>query len=176
MLLDGERVTHLRHPSWGTGEVLEDSSQESARVFFEYLGRAEVDLSDLRVIETAGASHPILDALLSSRSRGRRARHNIYVVLLDSEVLNHGKFLRANPEFRGSRPCVYVGMTGLDPADRFQNHKRGYRSNSYVRRYGKRLMPEFFENFNPLPYRVAQVIEVEYAQHLRSSGFAVWQH
>ena len=49
-------------------------------------------------------------------------------------------------------PCVYVGMTGLDPDVRFDNHKAGIRSNKYVTRFGMRLMTELFEHLNPMPY------------------------
>ncbi len=37
-----------------------------------------------------------------------------------------------------ARPCVYVGMTGLDPDERFDKHKAGIKSNRFVRVYGLR--------------------------------------
>ena len=33
-------------------------------------------------------------------------------------------------------------MTGLTPEKRFENHKRGYKGNKYVERYGERLAME----------------------------------
>lgn len=35
------------------------------------------------------------------------------------------KIRAANPDRDPAKPCVYVGMTGLDPQERFKNHKRG---------------------------------------------------
>ena len=44
-----------------------------------------------------------------------KARHNVYVVELSKEVLHEKKFMNANPGYITGMPCVYVGMTGLDP-------------------------------------------------------------
>lgn len=99
----------------------------------------------------------------------------MYVVLLSSDVLREGRFLRANPHYLGARPCVYVGMTGLSPDERFDKHKAGLKANRYVQQYGLRLLPELYEVFNPMPYRAAQEMEVELAIGLREEGYAVWQ-
>ena len=48
----------------------------------------------------------------------RRHHHNVYVIELDSRVLRSRKFLAANPGRDPAKPCVYVGMTGLSPAER----------------------------------------------------------
>jgi len=39
--------------------------------------------------------------------------HSVYVILLDSSVLRHPSILRLNPNREPTKPCVYVGMTGL---------------------------------------------------------------
>ena len=80
-----------------------------------------------------------------------RAKHNVYVVELSKEVLDVKKFVNSNPAYVTGMPCVYVGMTGLDPDIRFDNHKAGIRSNKYVTRFGIRLMTELFEHLNPMP-------------------------
>ncbi len=49
------------------------------------------------------------------------AHHNVYVVLLNPDVARHPKVLRQNPKRDPSRPCVYVGMTGLPVPERFMN-------------------------------------------------------
>ena len=54
-----------------------------------------------------------------------RHHHNVYVVLLHKDVSYEGKFRKCNPGYGGAKPCVYVGMTGLDPDDRFDKHKAG---------------------------------------------------
>ena len=38
--------------------------------------------------------------------------------------------------------CVYVGMTGLTPEERFQKHLRGEKDAWFVHKYGQRLLPE----------------------------------
>ena len=104
-----------------------------------------------------------------------RLSHNVYVVELDSAVLKFRLFRARNPYYRKGMPCVYVGMTGLPPGERFQNHKAGVKANRFVRDFGKALLPELFECFNPMPYEAAQRMEVELAEDLRAQGYAVWQ-
>ena len=107
--------------------------------------------------------------------RSRRHHHHVYVVLLDPDVWYEGRFRKSNPDFDRSKPCVYVGMTGLDPDMRFDKHKAGIQANRYVQKYGVRLMPELYECFNPMPYAAACEMEVELAIGLREQGYGVWQ-
>ena len=81
-----------------------------------------------------------------------REAHNVYVIELDSGVLSDRKFRKANPDYRLGAPCVYVGMTGLDPDLRFDQHKAGIKANKYAQAYGIRLIPELYEHLNPMPY------------------------
>jgi len=102
-------------------------------------------------------------------------KHHVYVIELSKEVLKVRRFLRANPDYRAGLPCVYVGMTGLDPDIRFDKHKAGIQSNRYAKDYGLHLMPELYSEFNPMPYEDARYMEVDLAIRLRQSGYAVWQ-
>jgi len=104
-----------------------------------------------------------------------RYRHNVYVVELDPRVLDSARFRRANPNRDILKPCVYVGMTGLRPEERFAKHKAGIRANAFVQRYGVRLLPKLYAYANPMPYEAAREMEVELAIALRAQGFAVWQ-
>ena len=70
--------------------------------------------------------------------------HSVYVILLDPSVLRHPSILRLNPNREPTKPCVYVGMTGLPVEQRFENHKNGQKLAWVVRKYGLRLMPELF--------------------------------
>ena len=106
---------------------------------------------------------------------GARHHHHVYVVLLAQDVLYEPKFRRCNPDYDPARPCVYVGMTGLDPDDRFDKHKAGVRANKFVSLYGQRLLPELYECYNPMPYDAARDMEVEPAIALREAGYGVWQ-
>ena len=104
-----------------------------------------------------------------------RYHHHVYVVLLAPQVLDEARFRRANPDYRAGQPCVYVGMTGLDPDTRFDKHKAGIKANRFVQRYGVRLLPELYEVYNPMPYRGAAEMEVELGIALREQGYGVWQ-
>lgn len=103
------------------------------------------------------------------------ARHNVYVIELDRAVLRHAKYRAANPHHDAHKPPLYVGMTGLDPAIRFDRHRYGVKDNSYVRRYGVRLRPDLYAELNPLSYKEAQRMERVLARELRNDGYAVWQ-
>ena len=101
--------------------------------------------------------------------------HHVYVIELSKDVLYEPKFRKANPDYDPSKPCLYIGMTGLTPGERFDKHKAGIRSNKFVRLYGLRLLPELYECYNPMPYEAVREMEVELAIGLREEGYGVWQ-
>ena len=101
--------------------------------------------------------------------------HHVYVVELSRDVLYEAKFKKCNPDYDPAKPCVYVGMTGLTPDDRFDKHKAGIKANRFVKQYGLRLLPELYECYNPMPYDAARDMEVELAIGLREEGYGVWQ-
>jgi hypothetical protein len=104
-----------------------------------------------------------------------KGRYHVYVIELSKDVLYESKFKKANPNYKTGQPCVYVGMTGLDPDIRFDKHKAGIQSNKYAQKYGLRLMPEIYEKLNPMPYGDAQYMEVDLGLRLKDRGFGVWQ-
>lgn len=106
---------------------------------------------------------------------GRRYHYHVYVIELSRDVFYEPRFRKANPDYAGARPCVYVGMTGLNPDVRFDKHKAGIQANRFVQQYGLRLLPELYEFCNPMPYDGARDMEVELAIGLREAGYAVWQ-
>ena len=99
--------------------------------------------------------------------------HNVYVVLLDSAVGRVRKVRAENPKRDREKPCVYVGMTGLTPEERFANHKAGIKDASLVKRYGIRLLPELYDHLNPMPFEAAAQMEVDLAEDLRRGGYTV---
>jgi hypothetical protein len=105
----------------------------------------------------------------------RRNRSHVSVIDLSQDVLYESSFKRCNPGYIRGKPCVYVGMTGLDPDVRFDKHKAGIQSNRYVKDYGLRLLPDLYEAFNPMSYDEARDKEVEVGIDLREAGFGVWQ-
>ena len=97
----------------------------------------------------------------SPKKSDARNHHCVYVV-----------FLR-NPKGDG-RAGYYVGMTGLSPEQRFENHKRGYKAAGIVKRCGERLVPRLYAHLNPMPYGKAKDMEVMLADSLRKRGFIVY--
>ncbi|HSO46461.1 MAG TPA: hypothetical protein VLQ68_00900 [Rhizobiaceae bacterium] len=106
---------------------------------------------------------------------GRRDHYHVYVIELSKDVLFEGRFLKANPGYLTGKPCLYVGMTGLDPDVRFDKHKAGIQSNRFVKAFGLRLLPECYELYNPMSYDAARDLEVELAIDFREAGYGVWQ-
>jgi len=97
----------------------------------------------------------------TGKSSGSRLHHCVYVVYL------------RNPNGDG-RAGYYVGMTGLTPEQRFENHKRGLKSARVVRRFGERLVPRLYQHLNPMPYEKAKLMEGMLADSLRKRGFQVF--
>jgi predicted GIY-YIG superfamily endonuclease len=78
-----------------------------------------------------------------------------------------------NPNNDG-KAGYYVGMTGLSPEQRFDNHKKGIKAARVVRRCGERLVPKLYAHLNPMTYERAKVMEVMLADSLRKRGYAVF--
>jgi hypothetical protein len=107
------------------------------------------------------------------RSQPLPDHHNVYVVLLDPAVAKLSKVRAENPHRDPGKPCVYVGMSGLPPQERFANHKAGRKDSSLVRRFGVRLLPHLFEHLNPMPFEAAAQMEKDLAEDLRQAGYTV---
>jgi len=95
------------------------------------------------------------------RSRKTSDHHNVYVVYLRN-AKGDGK------------AAYYVGMTGLSPEQRFENHKSGYKAAGIVTRCGERLVPRLYAHLNPMPYARAKDMEAMLADSLRKRGFVVY--
>jgi predicted GIY-YIG superfamily endonuclease len=104
---------------------------------------------------------------------GENHHHYVYVVLLEAAAAKLRKIIALNPDKDRSKPCVYVGMTGLDPETRFKNHKEGIKAARIVQRYGVRLLPELYESLNPMPFEAAAQMEKDLAEDLRKAGYTV---
>ena len=100
----------------------------------------------------------------------RPNHYHVYVIDPSKDVLCIGRFRKAHPDYVTGNPCVYVGMTGLDPDVRLDKHKAGIQSNRYVQYFGLRLLPGLCEVYNPMPYDGARDMEVELAIGLREAG------
>lgn len=99
--------------------------------------------------------------------------HNVYVALLSPAAAKIRKVLLANPNRNPKKSVIYVGLTGLTPEERFANHKQGIKSSSLVRRFGIRLLPDFYVHLNPMPYEAAAQMEKDLTEDLRRAGYTV---
>jgi hypothetical protein len=104
-----------------------------------------------------------------------RKRRNLYIITLDPEVLSRRDFRRANPNYVDGMPCVYVGLTIHEPGDRYQQHRSGYRSSRYPRRYGVELAMDLLDGFQGEGLTDEEK-EFALAKWLRDQGFGVWQN
>ena len=101
----------------------------------------------------------------------------VYVIRLDDSVLKSRKFRRCNPDMNLNLPCYYVGQSCHQPDKRFWQHKKGYKSNRFVKEYGLGLCPQFYEVYNPIRTRnEAVIIEEKLTEKLRIKGHGVWSN
>lgn len=107
-------------------------------------------------------------------STNQRGLRNLYVIRLDDAVLQKRKFRERNPGYQPGKPCVYVGQTALNPDDRFQQHKDGYKASPIAKKYGKYLMRKRYERLNPVPAAEAEDREEALASALQRKGYGVW--
>ncbi len=105
-----------------------------------------------------------------------KLHHHVYVIELDGDVfLKEKKFREENPDYAEGKACLYVGMTGRTPEERFDQHKAGIKSSKYPHKYGKWLRPRLYRKYNPMTFANATEREKQLAIDLRRDGFAVWQ-
>lgn len=116
------------------------------------------------------------------RTKAPSYTHSIYVIELSKTVWTKSKKFRdANPQYRGVQCCLYVGMTGHSPEERFQKHKSGHRnkkgikiSSHFVEKYGLYLRPSLYAGLNPMTRKRAVHMEKTLANDLKNRGYAVW--
>lgn len=99
----------------------------------------------------------------------------VYVIRLHPAVRKAKRFREANSLASENAECLYVGMTSCSAEERFDQHKRGYKACSFVRKYGKELAPELFPGTDLLPVETGKKLEIDHAESLRRQGYAVWQ-
>jgi hypothetical protein len=113
-----------------------------------------------------------------------RLIYQVYVIELSKRVFTENwRFRAANPQFNGVLECLYVGMTSKSPAERFKQHKTGYRNKKgyklsayIVEKYGSYLRPSLYDHINlkPMTRQEALLKEAKLAWDLRRKGYAVW--
>ncbi len=99
----------------------------------------------------------------------------LYVIELDKKVGKIARFRKQNPQFIFGSRCFYIGQSARAPMLRFKQHKEGYKSNTYAKRFGLNLAPNFYRKYNPIPTRRdAEELEIYLAKTLREKGYGVW--
>ena len=99
----------------------------------------------------------------------KRTTYKVYVVELSKRVFTENwRFRAANPQFNGVLECLYVGMTSKTPAERFKQHKtgyknkKGYRLSAYiVEKYGTYLRPSLYDDINLKPMKRQEALLME---------------
>jgi hypothetical protein len=167
-------VKQTSRPQWGIGRVISIGDSEKVTIFFLRGGKRIIQGSS-PALEYADDHHPILE--IAGSANWDRADPNLYVVELKPKIFDwEQRFMAANLHWIPGKRCVYVGMSGLTPEERFRSHLCGQHAAWFVQKYGLRLLPELYQHFNPLPYELAQQMEPELARQLRADGLPVWQN
>lgn len=102
-------------------------------------------------------------------------RFTVYVIRLTQHFLQSRKFREDNPNYKAGKDCYYVGMTSSTPEKRFEQHKSGYKSCRFAKKFGLDLMPARFSQCNPKTYEDAMRHERKFAKRLKHKGHGVWQ-
>lgn len=172
----GAVVRHADYPQWGHGYVIR-VKKKSTEVFFVWGGRRLVPTGEpLDEARPPGGQADLFDLCAEySPQSWSRGHHSLYAVELDRSVWRRRDFRARNPG-GAAGGCLYVGITGLPPEERFERHLQGTQSARFVKRHGVRLRMDLVEGFSRLPYRIAVCMEPKFAAWLRAQGFAVWQN
>ena len=102
-------------------------------------------------------------------------KYRVYIIDLKKSVLKRTKFKVRNENYKEGKPCVYVGSTGIGVEKRFEQHKVGYKSNRYAKKFGERLRYNDMKKIRPRKTRASiEKKEAEVARGLQSKGWAVW--
>jgi predicted GIY-YIG superfamily endonuclease len=172
----GDVVRHADYPQWGRGYVIR-ARKTSCDVFFRWGGKRKIGAGEPLSPSAASGLEVDFFALCGSYSPRSWARghHSVYAIELDRAAWKNRAFRARNPG-GAAGGCLYIGVTGLTPEERFERHRAGTQSARLVHAHGVRLRLDLVEGFLRLPYRIAAEMEPRLAAWLRAQGFAVWQN
>ncbi len=172
----GDVVRHADYPQWGRGYVIR-ARKTSVEVFFRWGGKRKIDAGEPLELSAASGLEGAFFALCGSLSphSWSRGHHSVYAIELDRAAWKNRAFRERNPG-GSAGGCLYIGVTGLTPEERFERHRAGTQSARLVHAHGVRLRLDLVEGFSRLPYRIAAEMEPRLAAWLRAQGFAVWQN
>jgi len=128
--------------------------------FAELRGRLS-ELSDDGPIPWLLRAERVCKGFSAKTHKKRGVRDRVYIVLLQGLKRRRGY-------------ALYVGRTSCKPEVRFQQHKDGYKSSKYVRKYGVRLLPELFGHLNPMSNAESIELEASIAEALKKAGIPTY--
>jgi len=100
----------------------------------------------------------------------------VYVIELDASVTREPAFITKNPKYVPGRSCYYVGMTSLNPEDRFLEHVLGTKNVSQIcHQYGRKLRMDLVPKREPTRRIWAMRYEKRLADDFRTNGDGAWQ-
>ena len=113
------------------------------------------------------------------------SKYQAYAVRLDWDAVKKNKtaiakFVRKNSHVRKRKAAFYVGVTGIDPEERWLQHKgklsNGYDTSSFlVREFGIKLSPVWLSSrLEGYSREDALHLERLVAKHLKRQGYAVY--
>lgn len=100
----------------------------------------------------------------------------LYAIELRPEAMRDPAFAAINPHWIPGMPLLYVGMTSLNPEERFHQHKTGLKNASRIaHQFGMKLRMDLVPDNKPVRRTIAMQQEKRLARLRRSEGYAVWQ-
>ena len=117
-----------------------------------------------------------------------QTEHQVYAFRLSEDVWTNKKFKKGNPNYKKGKPLIYVGLTGKNINERFEEHTNPncptYKKGAKImKKYG---VKDFFKadsrdvlnneeiKITNLTYGEALQNEKLYGEWLRRQGFGVW--
>ena len=106
----------------------------------------------------------------------KEARHcQVYVIELDASVIREPAFVAKNPKHAPSMPSYYVGMTSIDPEERFLQHYHGTKNVSMIcHKYCRKLRMDLVPYRKPTRRKWAMRLEKRVTKELRRQGCGAW--
>lgn len=84
-------------------------------------------------------------------------------------------FAKKNTKWKEGMPCFYVGMTSLDPKERFEQHCGGKINASRIaHHFGHTLRMDLVHDNKPTRKTYAVRRESRLTYQLRAKGFGAW--
>ncbi|MGO9804285.1 MAG: hypothetical protein ACLPTM_04795 [Steroidobacteraceae bacterium] len=153
---DGAAGAHCIHELWMRGE-LGTRIEAALAQLWGAASRSIPEWLPMRYIDWLPGAYEVALGLRAVR----RGRSNLYLVLLDFEDRRRGPY------------GVYVGMSHLSPAQRFDQHKAGIRAAGSVLRRGLEVLTGPTLHLQHIARAEAVGLEAQLADALRDAGLLV---